>query len=89
MCAKSDRTQDVNFFDFAVNYELQENLNLESRVFIKPSHNYLCKQKTPKKNCDLVARFLTAFKNDSNEQNAVYDLLMTNPVIRILTIKHD
>ena len=86
-CAKSERTQDVNFFDLATNYELQSNLNLASCFFIKPVHNFPSEKKTNEKLHEYTATYLSAFKSDNKEREVVYNLLMTNPIIRILRLK--
>lgn len=79
-CYKSNRTQDISFFDLCADYELQVKLNLATAVFLKPT--YVWQEKTklvdmPKK----VAIFLAQF---STTPEKVHDFLMKNPTIRIL-----
>lgn len=81
--AKSNRVQEINFFDLCADYDLQIKLNLASAALLKPVFQW----QTPTKPEDIpreVAFYLADFKSGKDNQKQVYDYLMTNPVLQIL-----
>ena len=84
MSVKSDKTQDMYFFEFANNYELQVKIKLGSCVFINPSEQY-AERLTENDLYEAVAEFIASFKLDEEQRKLVYNHLMTNPIIRVIT----
>ena len=83
-CSKSERTQDIKFFNLCADYDLQVKLQMATAAFLNPCYSWQEKTKPedmPKK----VACFLSQFSKDAEK---VYDFLMTNPVLRILWKNH-
>lgn len=86
--ASSNRTQDIKFFDLAVNLELQYRMKLASAVFISPI-NPFAKPATGRKLLEYVARYLAAFKLKKEGQDHIYEYLMGNGDLRILWLKEE
>jgi len=82
---RSDRTLDMPFNELAENYDLQEKLNLSSRVFIKPFVQ-CATPRTGMELCERVASYISSFTEDSIDGKQERDYLVNNGTIRILII---
>ena len=85
--AVSPRTQDIEFHKFCEDYELATKLNLLSAVLLKPLVSWAvpCSGEQLYK---AVATYLSNFKSKADAAE-VYELLLTNPIIRILWLIGD
>jgi len=83
--ASSERTIDIPFHDLANNYDLQEKLNMLSRVLIEPDVlPPLAYPLEGEKLIEGVAIYLAAFCDDPKERKQRREYLINNGLVRVL-----